>query len=57
MPLGLTNSPGSFQRALDAILTKYKWEMCLVYLDDIIILSKSIEENIGHVDDIQENLK
>ena len=51
-PFGLTNAPASFQRALDQILQKYKWKTCLIYLDDIIIYSNSIEEHIRHVDEI-----
>ncbi len=52
MPFGLTNAPASFQRALDMILTKYKWKQCLIYLDDVIVFSNSIEDHIQHVDDI-----
>ncbi len=52
MPFGLTNAPASFQRALDLILTKYKWKTCLIYLDDVIIYSKTVEEHIDHVDEV-----
>ncbi len=52
MPFGLTNAPATFQRALDLILTKYKWQTCLVYLDDVIIFSTSVEEHIRHVDEV-----
>lgn len=52
MPFGLTNAPASFQRALDIILTNYKWKTCLVYLDDVIIYSKTPEEHIKHVDEV-----
>ena len=57
MPFGLTNAPASFQRALDMILTKFKWKTCLVYLDDIIIFSNTVEEHIQHVDEILDCLK
>ena len=56
MPFGLTNAPASFQRALDFILTQFKWKSCLVYLDDVIIYSKTIEEHIRHVDEILSSL-
>jgi len=36
----LTNAPASFQRALDIILSGLKWQICLVYLDDVIIFSE-----------------
>ena len=52
MPFGLTNAPATFQRGLDVILSRFKWKTCLVYIDDIIIFSKTVEEHIQHVDEI-----
>ncbi len=52
MPFGLATAPASFQRALDMILTQFKWKTCLVYLDDVIIFSNSVEDHIRHVDEI-----
>ena len=49
MPFGLKNAPGTFQRAADVILASVKWQFALVYLDDIIIYSKSIEEHYDHL--------
>ena len=51
MPFGLTNGPETFQRALDVILNRFKWKKWLVYIDDIIIFSKTVYEHIGHVDE------
>lgn len=34
------------------ILAKFKWKTCLVYIDDIIIYSKTVEEHIKHVDEV-----
>ena len=56
MPFGLRNAPATFQRALDIILTGVRWKTCLVYLDDVIIFSKSMEEHVQHVDDVLELL-
>ena len=52
MPFGLCNAPASFQRAMDIILSAYKWRSCLVYLDDIIIFSSSFKEHLKDVTDI-----
>ena len=52
MPFGLTNSPATFQRVMDILLSPFRWKLCLVYLDDIIIFSKSWEAHIVHVDEI-----
>ena len=49
MPFGLKNAPGTFQRAADIILASVKWQFALVYLDDIIVYSKSIEEHLDHL--------
>jgi len=50
MPFGLTNAPATFQRALDFILSGVKWQSCLIYLNDVIVYSKTEEEHIGPVD-------
>lgn len=45
MPFGLTNAVANFQRSLDVILAGLKRQMCLVYLDDFIVFSKTTEDN------------
>lgn len=52
MPFGLANEPRTFQHALDIILTRYKCKPCLVYMEDIIMFSKDIEEHLHHVNEI-----
>ncbi|CDF40047.1 unnamed protein product [Chondrus crispus] len=39
MPFWLTNAPATFQRAMDILLSSFRWKCCLVYLDDIMIFS------------------
>lgn len=41
MLFGLKNAPATFQRAVDIILSRAKWETAHVYLDDVIIYSKT----------------
>ena len=36
MPFGLSIAPATMHRALDILLAHFKWEACLVYLDDVI---------------------
>lgn len=56
MPFGLTNAPVCLQRALDMIITRCKWKTCLVYLEDVIILSNNVDDNIKHVNEILRTL-
>ena len=42
MPFGLRNAPAAVQRTMDVILASVKWKTALVYLDDIVVFSKSV---------------
>jgi exodeoxyribonuclease III len=56
LPFGLTNSPPTFQRAMDLVLAGLKWVHCMVYIDDIIIFSNSPEEHLNHLELVFERL-
>jgi len=57
MPFGLTNAPATLQRALDIILSGVIWLSCVIYLDDVIVYSKTKAEHIGHVDHVLRLLR
>ncbi|KAL7306691.1 hypothetical protein TKK_0001364 [Trichogramma kaykai] len=57
LPFGLKNAPASFQRMMDKILMKYLYKFCFVYVDDIVIFSKSLQEHLQHIKLIFEELK
>ena len=52
MPFGLRNAPATFQRAVDIILSSVKWQFCIVYIDDVIIFSKSVDKHLDHIDQV-----
>lgn len=45
MPFELKKAPASWQRAVDIILTKLKWQFALVHFDDIIVYRKLVTEH------------
>ncbi len=57
MPFGLCNAPGTFQRAMNNILQKVLYEFALVYLDDIIVFSKTIDDQITCLNAVFELLE
>ncbi|CAN8076686.1 unnamed protein product [Agarophyton chilense] len=57
MPFGLTNAPATFQRSIDILLDRFKWRICLVYLDDIIVFSDNMDKHLTHVRDIMTTLR
>ncbi|GBG69835.1 hypothetical protein CBR_g4663 [Chara braunii] len=49
MPFGLCNAPGTFQHAMNMICHDYLDKFIVVYLDDILIFSKLVEEHAEHL--------
>ena len=45
MPLGLKTAPATFQRAMEVILSGLTFEICVCYLDDVIIFGKNLKEH------------
>ena len=52
MPFGLTNAHATFQRLMKCILAGISGELCLAYLDDIIVFSATFEEHLCRLDTV-----
>jgi Reverse transcriptase (RNA-dependent DNA polymerase) len=52
MPFGLRNGPSIFQRMMQSILALFLWTFSLVYIDNIVVYSKSYEEHLEHLDQV-----
>lgn len=46
MPFGLCNDPSTFQRIMELILRRLEWETLLIYLDDVIVLGRGVDESL-----------
>ena len=46
MAFGLTNAPATFQRVMDVAMAGLNYEICLVYLDDIVLFSRTVKEHL-----------
>ena len=57
MPFGLCNAPATFQRLLQTVLAGLEGKFCFVYIDDILVCSKSFEEHLQHLQQIFEWLR
>ena len=57
MPFGLCNAPATFQRLMQVVLSGLEWDCCFVYIDDILVASRSFDDHIRHLKLVFERLR
>jgi len=57
MPFGLVNAPATFQAMMNSILGEFLYHGVLVYLDDLLISSKTMEEHEALVKQVLARLE
>ena len=56
MPFGLTNAPTTFQCLMESCLGEMHLNWCIIYLDDVIIFSKTPKEHLQRLRAVFEKL-
>ena len=46
MPFGLMNAPATYQRMMENMLGEQNHRVCVIYLDDIVVFSKSFDQHL-----------
>lgn len=57
LPFGLTNAPATFQRLMEVLLRGLQWNICLCYIDDIILFSKTFDDHLAHLREIFDRFR
>ena len=57
MPFGLCNTGATFQRLMDIVMSGLCFQVCLVYLDDIIVFSQTPEQHLDRLHIVLERLR
>ena len=57
MPFGLCNAGASFQRMMESCMGAENLSSCLLYLDDIVIFSETLDQHIEKLDRVLKRLR
>ena len=57
MPLGLSNAPATFTTLINNIFHEYLDDFVIIYIDDILVYSKTVEEHAEHLEKVFQKLR
>ena len=57
IPFGLTNALSTFMQVMNEVLKEFRGKFFIVYLDNILIFSKKLEDHMMHIHKVFEKLR
>ena len=57
LAFGLSNAPAIFQRLMDLVLLGLNWQICLAFLDDVIVMSSTFEQHLERLRQVFERFR
>ena len=57
MPQGMCNSSATFQRLMNLVMAGLTYETCLVYIDDIVVFSDTLETHLSRLEVVLHRLE
>uniref|UniRef100_A0A3B1IG97 Gypsy retrotransposon integrase-like protein 1 n=1 Tax=Astyanax mexicanus TaxID=7994 RepID=A0A3B1IG97_ASTMX len=57
MPFGLCNAPATFQRLMERMFGDCRYQSVLLYLDDVIVFSSSVEQHLERLAEVFSRLQ
>ena len=57
MPFGLSNAPATFQRLMGRVFREEILQILLVYLDDVVVYSRSVQEHFQRLEKVFQKLR
>jgi len=57
MPFGLCNAQVTFECLMERVLGQLQWHICLCYIDDVLVYSRSVDQHIDHLAAVLQRLR
>ena len=56
LPFGVANGVATYQRLMSLVLAGIAWDVCIAYIDDLIVLGRSFNEHLANLEIILDRL-
>ena len=56
MSFGLCNAPSTFAKLMELVWKGLHWKICLIYLDNVIVMGRIFEEELERLKEVFERL-